>query len=180
MELEDWIRKELNNGIIESFEQTLKLPVCEHNIVYPYVTKWPKFILRCTNCGRMFTDETELHGLEYDYDIDNQVWRRTSRTNPDTCEHRVIQSLSVIVEGMDFLGLCVNCDSTLSPEWISENHWEHGAYNVWVWTGPCNCEERIVEGFNKLVDEIDGSDSGEIVISSSGVERPQARTDSGN
>lgn len=76
MELEDWIRKELNNGIIESFEQTLKLPVCEHNVVVRRtIINGGGNAVCCVECGRIF-DDGDLDQSQYDYDIDRNVWER--------------------------------------------------------------------------------------------------------
>lgn len=60
------------------------------------------------------------------------------RANPDTCEHRVLwKSIAT-----DLDGVCVSCDSTISPEWAGQQHWEYDIVNnCWVWQGPCDCKD---------------------------------------
>ena len=131
---DDWLKRELNNAIIESVDKTLKLPECRHETIATAYVDGSPHRMYCTYCNKWFES---LDNTEYYYDIDNNVWYRfRQRANPDTCEHRVIQ----LVPDIEYHGLCVSCDSTIDPSWVSESHWELDAgHNWWVWTGPCNC-----------------------------------------
>lgn len=113
----------------------------------------------------------------------------SERANPDTCEHRILQLVPFEDPEdheavADAISVCVNCDSTISPEWIAEYSWTYDIdYNVWrrLTKEEVEYERRLaIEGFTRLVDEIDSSDEGHIIISDSGVERSQARTDPGD
>jgi hypothetical protein len=103
------------------------------------------------------------------------------RANPETCQHRVIQKIEDF-HAPDFLGLCVSCDSTLSPEWVGENHWVYNIdHHVWVWEEPCDCDDDDpLEGLTVSTVELDEEGRVYLDVRDGGVERTQAPADSGD
>lgn len=105
------------------------------------------------------------------------------RANPDTCEHRIARP-ALPAPVRQYLIVCVSCDATLDEEYLHEFQWTYDIdYDVWrrLTKEEVDYERRLAAaGFRRLVDEIDSSDSGEIIIFPGRVERPQTPTDPGD
>jgi hypothetical protein len=102
---------------------------------------------------------------DYEADPVNHVYRRigldpaisvkVQRADPDTCEHRLAQSV-IFSDERDYIIVCVSCDSTLDQEYVAEHKWIYDIdYNVWrrLTKAEVLIERRLAaEGFKRSLE----------------------------